>query len=580
MMKINFNSLIDRAALGYLKSKKLLPGFSHYDVWLYEHAVAFTVAKMMDTDMLADVQTALTDAMQNGTTFADFKKRLKPYLMAKGWWGESVMLDPEDDALKVVQLGSTRRLRTIFHTNLQTSYAAGQWARIQNRKTALPYLKYIPSAATHKRDAHKPYYNLILPVEHELWNTIFPPNGYGCLCSVRQLTKTQALRERGEDIAKDPGGFTEAQKEAHKQGRLEDSPNIETIEFTNPRTGQTVRIPADITPSFAHNHGDRLGALQQLATGKHGKNYAAMLAAETNNYIRQKIGRPNFIHGLPNLTLKNDGGVANAQSLIFSEAGRGEPLGYATPGTDGGLELVHRDGNYYLLKYSDDGVSVSHLSAAQTLKMKTDDMMLWAEKGFVDIADEKLAQIKAADFGDADFADKLAACIYTSESGYTTVNLPLIRYKGDLRQLSSYELRMVTALDGFLAKAPTYVGTTHRMVNIADLNNPDLFMAAHQPGSILRYSNFTSTTLQQGNFGQDRDVEIIIHGKSGVRIESISQYEQEKEVLMPRTTVYKVKSRRETVDNNGQTRHHIELEEITDAGYDESMIVQLSCLGK
>lgn len=43
-IKPEFNTLIDRAALDFLKSKKLLPGFSHYDVWLYEHAVAFTVA--------------------------------------------------------------------------------------------------------------------------------------------------------------------------------------------------------------------------------------------------------------------------------------------------------------------------------------------------------------------------------------------------------------------------------------------------------------------------------------------------------------------------------------------------------
>lgn len=288
-MDVSFNSLVDRAALGHLKGKKLLPGFSHYDVWLYEHAVAFTVAKMMDKDMLADVQEALTDAMQNGTDFADFKKRLKPYLMAKGWWGESVMTDPADGVSKTVQLGSTRRLRTIFHTNLQTSYAAGQWTRIQNRKAALPYLKYIPSAATHKRDAHKPYYNLILPVEHELWNTIFPPNGYGCLCGVRQLTKTQALRERGEDIAKDPDGFTDAQKEAHKQGRLEDNPNIETIEFTNPRTGQTVRIPADITPSFAHNHGDRLGALGKLFGERHGEDALDKMIAAREAYLDAKF---------------------------------------------------------------------------------------------------------------------------------------------------------------------------------------------------------------------------------------------------------------------------------------------------
>ena len=124
--EIRFNSLPDRAALGFLQSKKLLPGFSHYDVWMQEHAVAFTVAKMMDADMLADVRQMLADAIEQGTTFNDFKKQLKPYLMAKGWWGEQIMTDPEDDTAKLVQLGSTRRLRTIFHTNLATAHAAGQ----------------------------------------------------------------------------------------------------------------------------------------------------------------------------------------------------------------------------------------------------------------------------------------------------------------------------------------------------------------------------------------------------------------------------------------------------------------------
>ena len=316
-MEVNFNSLIDRAALGYLQSKRLLPGFSHYDVWLYEHAVAFTVAKMMDKDMLADVKEALTDAMQNGTTFADFKKRLKPYLMAKGWWGESVMLDPVDGVVKVVQLGSTRRLRTIFHTNLQTSYAAGQWDRVQSRKKAMPYLKYIPSAATHKRDAHKPYYNLILPVEHDLWKTIFPPNGYGCLCGVRQLTERIALRERGEDIAANPNAFTDAQKEAHKQGRLDDQPDIQTVEFTNPRTGQTVRIPADITPSFAHNHGDRLGALQQLFGERHGGDALDKMIAAREAYLDAKL-RPVGVSVTSFAGLKAD--KAEVRRLLLDKA--------------------------------------------------------------------------------------------------------------------------------------------------------------------------------------------------------------------------------------------------------------------
>ena len=69
--------------------------------------------------------------------------------MAKGWWGEQVMLDPVDGVAKTVQLGSTRRLRVIFQTNLATAYAAGQWARIQEDKQMFPYLKYIASTAEH-----------------------------------------------------------------------------------------------------------------------------------------------------------------------------------------------------------------------------------------------------------------------------------------------------------------------------------------------------------------------------------------------------------------------------------------------
>lgn len=288
-IQVEYSSLIDRAALGFLQSKKLLSGFNHYDVWLHEHAVAFTVAKMMDKDMLAEVQAALNSAMENGTTFDEFKSRLKPYLMARGWWGEQLMIDPVDGEPKIVQLGSTRRLRTIFHTNMATSYAAGQWERIQSNKRMLPFLKYVPSAANNPREAHRAYYHLILPIKHELWQTIFPPNGYGCLCSVRQLSRRQALRERAEDIEKNEAAFTPQQIENSKQGLLDDQPNIAMVEFTNPRTGQIVHIPAGITPSFAHNHGDRLGAMRALFADKHGTTATEELETQLDAYLTNKM---------------------------------------------------------------------------------------------------------------------------------------------------------------------------------------------------------------------------------------------------------------------------------------------------
>ena len=269
-IEYNFAGLVDKAAFGHFKAKKILPGFSHYDVWLYQHSLAFTVAKMMDADMLAEVKDAIEAAQRNGTAFADFKKRLKPYLMAKGWWGEQIMTDPLDGEPKLVRLGSTRRLKTIFDTNMRTAFAAGQWQRIQANKKALPYLRYNKSASGHPRDGHKRYYGLVLPVDHDIWKVIFPPNGYGCKCSVSALTARQGEEEG-------IGG----------------EPDVEMVEFTNPRTGKTVLIPDDITPSFAHNHGDRQGVMDALFGDKHGEAALAEMIAQRETWLDKRYSMPS-----------------------------------------------------------------------------------------------------------------------------------------------------------------------------------------------------------------------------------------------------------------------------------------------
>lgn len=58
-------------------------GFDWRDVWKEEHAVAFTVAKAMQIDILQDIRAALQDALENGTTFDQFKKDLIPVLQKK-----------------------------------------------------------------------------------------------------------------------------------------------------------------------------------------------------------------------------------------------------------------------------------------------------------------------------------------------------------------------------------------------------------------------------------------------------------------------------------------------------------------
>ena len=260
-IKIEYaTNLVDKAVLSYLQNKIPVAGFSHYDIWLEDHAVAFTVAKMMSEDLLQDTQKALVRALQQGKSFHQFKKELKPYLMSKGWWGQQYMIDPKDGEKKLVQLGSTRRLKLIFETNIRTAQAKGQWERIWRNRDILPYLEYIESTSDSQREQHLEFVGLILPVEHPFWDKNFPPNGYNCKCSVLALTKKDAIAKKGEDGLK---------ADLERANRLIEQEK----EFENPRQkGRTVKHHRTVTPTFAYNAGkiDTVGLLDKIFQQKHG----------------------------------------------------------------------------------------------------------------------------------------------------------------------------------------------------------------------------------------------------------------------------------------------------------------------
>lgn len=167
-------TLPNQEAIVHFKDKVLLDSSSYLDVLAHEHAIAFVVAGMADADLLAETKAAIQSALDSGSDFNAFKRRLKPYLTAKGWL-------PKDSKT------ASRRLRLIYHTNLHTAYAAGQWQRIQKTKEFLPYLQYMPSVSENPRLSHKRYYDLVRPVDDAIWASIFPPNGFGCFLGDVQI---------------------------------------------------------------------------------------------------------------------------------------------------------------------------------------------------------------------------------------------------------------------------------------------------------------------------------------------------------------------------------------------------------
>lgn len=222
-------------AVAFFKQKGHALSFAWEDVWQAEHSRAFTVAKMMNVSLLNDTREILDRAIADGMTFDQFRAELIPKLIAAGWWGKADMKDPLTGEIKKVQLGSNRRLRTIFRVNIRVSYAAGKWQRIEETKSLMPYLKYDAVDDNVTRYQHRAWDKLILPVDDPWWDTHAPLNGYGCRCDVIQLSE-EMIKRRNLRVSKAP-----------PQGKMR--------EFVNKRTGETIMIEDGLDPAFAYNPG-------------------------------------------------------------------------------------------------------------------------------------------------------------------------------------------------------------------------------------------------------------------------------------------------------------------------------------
>ena len=143
-----------KEALRFFRAKKLKPGFDYRDVWREEHATAFTVAKAMEADVLTDIRQGLDQALAGGKTFRQFQAELTPRLQEAGWWGRKEVVDPVTGKRVSAQLGSPRRLRTIYRANMRTARGAGQWERARRTVKARPYAVYRLGPSREHRPEH------------------------------------------------------------------------------------------------------------------------------------------------------------------------------------------------------------------------------------------------------------------------------------------------------------------------------------------------------------------------------------------------------------------------------------------
>ncbi|MFC2974353.1 phage minor head protein [Azotobacter bryophylli] len=239
---IELRALPPEEAVAYFRQKGYAIGFDYRDVWQAQHQAAFTVAKVMQLDLLQDIRAEVDRALAEGTTLREFQQRLIPTLQTKGWWGRQERLDPLTGKVREVQLGSPRRLKTIYDTNLRTAHSEGQWQRIQERKEAFPYLQYDGANSEHPRLQHKAWDGLVLPVDDPFWQAHLPVKEWGCKCRVIPMTRGQ-LQRQGLEVGK--------------------SPKVPTAPYVNARTGEIQQVPLGVHPAFNYPPGTRRASLNR-----------------------------------------------------------------------------------------------------------------------------------------------------------------------------------------------------------------------------------------------------------------------------------------------------------------------------
>lgn len=179
------------AAVAHFRQKLNLPSERWDDIKQGEHARAFIVAGVTRDNVLTEIREAVDAALDRGETLEDFRKRWAETVARHGWPGGA---GNESDKRRAW------RTSVIYHTNLRTSYMAGRWETLKQ----FPYLKYQHNTVRHPREAHLAWDGKIIATDDPWWQTHYPPNGWGCRCTVTGVSAAR-LKALGKQADAAPG---------------------------------------------------------------------------------------------------------------------------------------------------------------------------------------------------------------------------------------------------------------------------------------------------------------------------------------------------------------------------------------
>lgn len=185
-MTAEYGNLPFDEAEQFFREKINIPTKRWDDLKRGEHARGFMIAGAQRDDMLCDFRTAIGKAIEQGTTLEEFRKDFDGIVGRYGWSYNG---------------GRGWRTRVIYDTNLRTSYMAGRYQQMTDPDVLAyrPYWRYRHGDSRRPRPQHLAWNGMVLSADDPWWSSHYPPNGWGCKCSVEPLSRRDLARAGKSD---------------------------------------------------------------------------------------------------------------------------------------------------------------------------------------------------------------------------------------------------------------------------------------------------------------------------------------------------------------------------------------------
>lgn len=184
-------------ALAFWRKKAGLTNAEVKEATLAQREVAETAADLTQLEQVTTVWEAIEDAIEDGSTLADFKR----------------------DARAALEDFSDAQIETIFRTNVQTAYSAGRQKQQSDPAVleAFPYWQFVAVLDGRTSEICSECADTILRADNPWWDEHQPPLHHNCRSTVRALDEEEA-----EKLGVDSEGATVNPREGFGGSLVED----------------------------------------------------------------------------------------------------------------------------------------------------------------------------------------------------------------------------------------------------------------------------------------------------------------------------------------------------------------------